>query len=148
LTAQLCDANVWIALAVAEHEFHALATSWFGTVVAPQSVFFCRTTQQGFLRLLTNPAVFAGYGLPGLTNREAWAAYEALMADERIAFADEPRDIERLWRDFGARRTAAQKLWTDAYLAAFALAGGMQFVTTDRAFRQFRGLDLLLLGNA
>jgi hypothetical protein len=34
------------------------------------------------------------------------------------------------------------------YLAAFALAGGHQFVTTDKAFRQFKGLDLLLLSEA
>ena len=34
----------------------------------------------------------------------------------------------------------------DAYLAAFALAGRYSMVTTDAAFRQFRGLDLLVLG--
>jgi hypothetical protein len=34
----------------------------------------------------------------------------------------------------------------DAYLAAFALAGGYRMVTTVVAFRQFRGLKLALLG--
>jgi predicted nucleic acid-binding protein len=34
----------------------------------------------------------------------------------------------------------------DAYLAAFALASQYRMVTTDAAFRQFRGLDLLVLG--
>jgi uncharacterized protein len=33
----------------------------------------------------------------------------------------------------------------DAYLAAFAIAGGHQLVTTDKAFKQFQGLDLLVL---
>jgi predicted nucleic acid-binding protein len=33
----------------------------------------------------------------------------------------------------------------DAYLAAFARAGGHRLVTTDRAFRQFSGVDLVLL---
>jgi len=33
----------------------------------------------------------------------------------------------------------------DAYLAAFALSGAHQLVTTDRAFKQFKGLDLLVL---
>jgi hypothetical protein len=32
------------------------------------------------------------------------------------------------------------------YLAAFAFAGGYRMATTDAAFRQFRGLDLELLG--
>jgi predicted nucleic acid-binding protein len=36
----------------------------------------------------------------------------------------------------------------DAYLAAFALAGRYSMVTTDAAFRQFRGLDLLILGQS
>jgi predicted nucleic acid-binding protein len=29
----------------------------------------------------------------------------------------------------------------DAYLAAFAMAGGYQLVTADKAFKQFKGLD-------
>jgi predicted nucleic acid-binding protein len=33
----------------------------------------------------------------------------------------------------------------DAYLAAFAITGGYQLVTTDKAFKQFKGLNLLIL---
>ena len=35
----------------------------------------------------------------------------------------------------------------DAYLAAFAIAGGLRLATLDRGFKQFEphGLDLLLL---
>ena len=33
----------------------------------------------------------------------------------------------------------------DAYLAAFALMGGLQLVTIDKGFRQFKDLDLLVL---
>jgi predicted nucleic acid-binding protein len=33
----------------------------------------------------------------------------------------------------------------DAYLAAFAQAGGYKMVTFDKDFRQFNGLDLVLL---
>ena len=44
------------------------------------------------------------------------------------------------------RGTASPKLWMDAYLAAFALAGGCRMVTTDAAFKQFAGLDLELIG--
>jgi predicted nucleic acid-binding protein len=33
----------------------------------------------------------------------------------------------------------------DAYLAAFALAGGLQLVTTDIAFGQFKGLKSIVL---
>lgn len=33
----------------------------------------------------------------------------------------------------------------DAYLAAFAIAGGFQFVTTDKDFKQFKGLNPVIL---
>lgn len=143
----LCDSNVWLALALSGHGHHAIASEWLETVEEPASVLFCRATQQTFLRLLTHPAVLAPYGNPPLTNRRAWSAYEALVADDRIVLrAAEPPGVEAVWRELAARGTASPKLWMDAYLAAFALAGRFRMVTTDVAFRQFRGLDLLLLG--
>ena len=145
----LCDSNVWLALALSKHIHHAAAREWLETVEEPASVLLCRATQQTFLRLLTNASVLSPYGNPPLTNREAWSAYEALLTDDRITFqADEPAGVESLWRELAVRGTASPKLWMDAYLAAFALAGRYQMVTTDAAFRQFRGLDLLVLGQA
>jgi uncharacterized protein len=99
--------------------------------------------------LLTSISFLSPYGNPPLTNREAWSAYEAFLADDRIVFrADEPSGVEPLWKRFAVRGTASPKLWMDAYLAAFTLAGRHQMVTTDVAFRQFRGLDVLVLGRA
>ena len=86
------------------------------------------------------------YGNPPLTNREAWSVYEAFLADDRITFQAEPMGVESSWKELAVRSTASPKLWMDAYLAAFALAGRYSMVTTDAAFRQFRGLDLLVLG--
>jgi predicted nucleic acid-binding protein len=39
------------------------------------------------------------------------------------------------------------KLWADAYLAAFAMSAGHQLVTTDKGFKQFKGLDVLVLSS-
>ena len=143
----LCDSNVWLALVLSKHSLHTVAREWLETIEEPASVFFCRATQQSFLRLLTNASVLGPYGNPPLTNREAWSAYEAFLADDRIAFrADEPAGVDRSWKDFAVRGTASPKLWMDAYLAAFALAGRFSMVTTDAAFRQFHGLNLLVLG--
>lgn len=142
----LCDSNVWLALALSKHSHHSAAREWLETVEEPASVLFCRATQQTFLRLLTNASVLAPYGNPPLTNREAWSVYEALLADDRVTFrADEPAGVEALWRGFALRGTASPKLWMDSYLAAFALAGRYRMVTTDAAFRQFHGLDLVVL---
>jgi toxin-antitoxin system PIN domain toxin len=142
----LCDSNVLLALALSKHGHHAAAREWLGTIEAPASVLVCRATQQTFLRLLTNTAVLGAYGNPPLTNRQAWSAYEALLKDDRFAFrADEPPGLESLWKAFTARATVSPKLWMDAYLAAFAQASRYRMLTTDAAFRQFRGLDLLVL---
>ncbi len=142
----LCDSNVWLALALSRHAHHGVAREWFEGVEAASSVFFCRATQQTFLRLLTNAAVLGPYGNPPLTNVHAWEAYDDLLADDRIAFrTEEPTGIEAQWKRFARRNTASPKLWMDAYLAAYALTCGYRMVTTDAAFKQFGGIDLELL---
>jgi len=145
----LCDSNVWLALALSKHVHHSAALAWFDSVEEPASVCFCRATQQTFLRLLTNASVLSPYGNPPLTNRQAWNVYDALLADDRIVLrAEEPDGLETRWKRFALRDTASPKIWMDAYLAAFALAGRYQMVTTDAAFKQFRGLDIELLGKS
>jgi len=49
----LPDVNVWIALAADQHIHHNVAKRWF-TGIQDDQVLFCRITQLGFLRLLTN----------------------------------------------------------------------------------------------
>jgi toxin-antitoxin system PIN domain toxin len=143
----LCDSNVWLALALSRHAHQVPVRKWFEAIEQPSSVFFCRATQQTLLRLLTNASVLSPYGNPPLTNRQAWGVYQALLADDRIVLrADEPGGLEAQWGRFALRNTASPKLWMDAYLAAFALAGGYRIVTTDVAFKQFRSLDVEVLG--
>ena len=84
-------------------------------------------------------------GTQALTNAEAWAQYEQLTSDPKIDFASEPANIEHHWKPLAGRTPASPKLWMDAYLAAFAIAGGYQLVTSDKAFTQFPGLKLIIL---
>lgn len=149
MTTVLCDTNVWLALALPDHVHHGAARAWLDSVDEPGGVRFCRATQLSFLRLLTNATVLGAYGRAPLTNTEAWAVYEALVADERIVLqAEEPMGVDEWWAAFTARTTASPKVWMDAYLAAFACAGGYELVTTDSAFRQFDGLSVRVLGGA
>lgn len=142
----LCDSNVWLALTLSGHAHHQTCVGWFEAQDQPDSVLFCRATQKTLLRLLTNAAVLAPYGNSALTNLQAWETWEALIDDDRISLrSDEPGGVEVLWRNFATRDTASPKLWMDAYLAAFAHAAGYLMVTTDQAFEQFDGLDLLVL---
>lgn len=142
----LADSNIWLALTLSKHECHAAAREWL-EARAPHEALFCRSTQQSFLRLLTTKAVLSPYRIPPLSNQAAWSVYDGLLADERILWVEEPDGLEASWRKLSGGSKASPKLWMDAYLAAFAMAGGHQLVTTDKAFKQFKGLDLLVLSS-
>ncbi len=142
----LPDTNIWLALVEPHHSHHQQASDWLAGQEDPGSVAFVRATQQSLLRLMTTAAVVSLYGAKVPTNAEAWALYQAIRQDPRIFFAQEFPGLDTVWQHFGAIRTASPKLWMDAYLAAFAMAGGFRLVTTDKAFKQFKGLDPLVIG--
>ena len=50
-----------------------------------------------------------------------------------------------MWKKLCSGARPSPKLWMDAYLAAFAIAGGYRFTTTDQGFKQFKNLDLHLI---
>jgi uncharacterized protein len=145
---RLADSNVWLALALSKHAFHDATALWLAQHHGRDAVLFCRSTQQSFLRLLTTRAVLAPYGIPPLTNKAAWETFEGFRADARIGWADEAPNLETNWKRLAAGPKASPKLWMDAYLAAFAISGGLQLVTTDKAFKQFKGLDFHLITNS
>jgi toxin-antitoxin system PIN domain toxin len=143
----LADTNFWLALSLSKHVFHDSVRNWFAAQSADRSVLFCRSTQQSYLRLLTTEAVTRPYGIPSITNAVAWRIYEELVSDPRIEWAAEPdaEAVQAQWKAFASPGKSSPKLWMDAYLAAFALAGGLQLVTTDIAFGQFKGLKSIVL---
>jgi toxin-antitoxin system PIN domain toxin len=147
VSSYLCDANVWLALALSTHVHHAPTRRWLDQVEQPGSICFCRATQQSLLRLLTTAAILRPYGIPPLSNAASWDVYEALIADDRITRPSaEPVGLESHWRDYARRDSASPKLWMDAYLAGYAKASERVLVTTDRAFAQFEGLEVRVLG--
>lgn len=91
----------------------------------------CRVTQMGVLRLLSNPSVL---GVDALSRKGAWTAIDSLLADSAVTFLDEPTGLEQVWRALSAGTDQSHKLWTDDYLAAFAQAANLTFVTLDRSF--------------
>jgi hypothetical protein len=83
----------------------------------------------GLLRLLSNPAIL---GDDAVDRSQAWRTFDQLRADERILWADEPAELDAVWRAISARDDKSHKLWTDDYLAAFAQASDATLVTLDR----------------
>ncbi|MBV8199220.1 MAG: type II toxin-antitoxin system VapC family toxin, partial [Acidobacteria bacterium] len=131
------DVNVLVYAHRQDVPEHPLYRRWLdGTVGADAAFGMADLVLSGFLRVVTNPQVFA-YPTP---------------VDVAISFADELRNLpncvqvapgprhwsifSRLCREAGAKGN----LVPDAYLAALAIESGSEWVTTDRDFSRFRGL--------
>lgn len=138
----LPDVNVWLALVSQRHVHAGVCGEWLASMRS-ETVSFCRVTQMGLLRLLTNSSVM---GNDVLSMRDSWRTYRTLLADERVRFAPEPAGLETEWHRMTShdRSTPTPKVWTDAYLAAFADAAGMQLVTLDRAISSMAKKALVL----
>jgi len=126
---KLVDVNLWLAITWAEHVHNQPAKDWFDQ--EDDDLAFCRVTQMGLLRMLTNPAVL---GAEALSRRRAWEVFGALTLDPRMHFLSEPQGLDALWMAFSKRDDSSHKLWTDDYLAAFAQAGNLDVATLDRGF--------------
>jgi uncharacterized protein len=109
----LVDVNVWLAMTLVGHVYQNAAAEWFQGQ-RTNSMAFCRVTQAGLLRLLTNPKVM---GPNVVTPAEAWSLYERFHEDSRVEFLVEPPGIERAWRGQTRSQPRGHNFWTDAYLA-------------------------------
>ena len=137
----LPDVNVWLALASRRHVHHRTTAAWLDTVGEGQAAF-CRVTQMGLLRLLTNRHAM---GDDLVNQSEAWRVYRRMAADPRIPFLAEPAGIEPAWQRLTQLHAAAARLWTDAYLQAFAELKDLQVVSFDRDFLRFPAPPALIL---
>lgn len=95
-----------------------------------------------YLRLLTVREWMKDYVC---TNDEAIEAYRALRSDPRVGFlGDESAALEKQWLEYAQGSHSSPKRWMDAYLAALARISKMAFVTFDRRFAVFQGLELIV----
>jgi toxin-antitoxin system PIN domain toxin len=123
------------------HKHHPAALDWFNGLEQDE-ICFCRVTQMGFLRLLTNPNMM---GDDVRSNNEAWGAFDQLCADPRIDFSDEMESLETAWRSCSASASPGTNVWTDSYLAAFAIAHHLHVVTFDTGFERYPQLTKTVL---
>jgi toxin-antitoxin system PIN domain toxin len=126
----LPDVNIWIALTSNRHVHHPIATEWLQGI-DQDTIAFCRVSELGFLRLLTNPHVL---GKDVLSPTQAWRVYDAWRMDDRVVFLPERAGFSEQWRLLGNEISGGPNAWTDAYLAAFAAHAKATIVTLDRTF--------------
>jgi uncharacterized protein len=147
VSGSLFDANVWIAIVFPTHPFHVLAQDALARTSVASPAVMCRSTQQSFLRLASTATILKAYGAEASTNRDALIVMDSLLSLPQVVTRTEPEGAFEIWRKIAAKDTASPKVWMDAYLAAFAVAGGTNFVTLDHDFKNFlsHGLSLTLL---
>lgn len=134
------DANVWLALLWSRHIHSERAQAWFENASDDQC-FFCRFTQLTIFRLLTTEKIM---GNDTKTMSEAWGLWDKVCRDSRISFLSEPDGLEKEFRSRSRLASSSPKVWADAYLLAFASAGGLKLVTFDRALGPQSG-DVLVI---
>jgi uncharacterized protein len=129
----LLDANVLIALVVAEHVHHDAAEAWLERAEGPFAT--CPLTQTALLRFLVRE---------GWPARDAAAVLAALARHPRHAFwpADLGADAIAWDRVDGYRQV------TDAYLAALARAKRGHLATFDRALAAVHSDVAVWIGGA
>jgi hypothetical protein len=137
----LPDVNVWLALASRRHVHNVIAAQWFQSIGQNEAAF-CRITQMGFLRLLTNHNAM---GIDVVGQIAAWQVYGELARDFRVRFIPEPVGLEQRWQQFTQESRATANLWTDAYLAALAQLRDLCVVSFDKAFSGRTRAQFLLL---
>lgn len=147
MPASLIDTSVWVALAFDAHPAHEIAVASFGGMTSSEPAVFCRSTQQSFLRLSTTPRILHHYGAEAVDNSTALESLRRFLGHSSVAFREESPGLEPIWHQLAERSTVSPKVWMDAYLAAFAISGGLRLITLDKDFKSFvgAGLDLLLL---
>ena len=125
------DLNVWFALLVPEHPFHGRARSHGRKQRTPP---LCGLRPWPWSASSRIPKPWTG-------NLWPWAGPGPCTAPSGRPLLEEPEGLEEAL----VNREFPSPFWTDAYLAALAVAGGHRLVTFDRDFQRFPEISPLLL---
>jgi toxin-antitoxin system PIN domain toxin len=147
MTSFFPDLNVWFALSVEGHKHGGVAWRWLNHLPQGRKLIFSRHTHLGLLRLLTNSAAM---GTRTLTVADAMVVYDAWIADPRVEFYQEPRDLNEAFKTAiePLKKLPATNAVADCYLLAFAKESGLTLVTFDAPLKngsRKRGYSVVLL---
>jgi uncharacterized protein len=138
----LLDVNVLFALLYGPSSNSESVKKWLAGIQANDSIAIAHVAQVAALRLLNNPAVM---GADVQTGSQSWGLMDRLLEDSRIVVIADPPNLDVHLRTFTMALKYSPKIWSDAYLAAIAMASGRRMITFDRGFRQYVGLEVEIL---
>ncbi len=122
----LLDINVLIALFDADHIFNERAHTWLEAQSAP-SIATCPLTENGFVRILSNPSYSKTIRLtpPDVLRRLA-----AFLAKQDHRFIDDSISLTNP-DPFNSAHILGPKQITDIYLLGLAFRNGLKLATFD-----------------
>ncbi len=129
MSTYLLDANVVIALCVAEHEHHALAAQWLPGI---ERFAVCPIVEGGLLRFMLRI---------GESAATARAVLDGVRRHPRCTFLPDSLSFTEI--DLSGLRGHRQV--TDAYLVGLAATHGARLATFDRGLAQWRPNHVELL---
>ena len=137
----LLDTSVWLPLSAPDHVHYPRARRYWDDE-AGSELMFCRVTALALLRHLTNPRIL---GEAALDGGAAWRALLTWLSLPQITLLSEPAGLDELLGRWAGLLDLRAGKWTDAYLAAFAVASGARLVAFDGDFHRYPGVDFLHL---
>jgi toxin-antitoxin system PIN domain toxin len=122
----LLDINVLIALFDPIHQHHRLATRWLHENIS-HGWASCPLTQNGFVRILTQP----GYPRPVITVEAVERLAGATATRHHLFWPDDISITSK--KHFNHANIHSPRQLTDLYLLALAIHNRGRFVTFDRS---------------
>ena len=134
----LPDVNVLIGAFRRDNAHHAICRPWLDGVVRSEAQFgVSPLVLSAVVRITTNPRAF---GVPSTTNDALGFGDDLLEQPHCVRINPGERHWQifaRLVREAGVRGATV----TDAWYAALAIEHGCTWITFDRDFARFSGLD-------
>lgn len=134
----LIDVNVLVYAHREDTVNHLSYRQWLEGIVNSDSPFgVADVVLSSFIRVVTHPRVFS----PPSTVSEAWAFAEGLRAQPNCVPMNPGLRHWDIFRKLCSDADAKGNLVADAFLAAIAIENGADWLTTDRDFSRFPGLQ-------
>jgi toxin-antitoxin system PIN domain toxin len=134
----LPDINVLVYAFRKDSADHAKCRAWLDGVVNGDAAYgMSPQVLSGLLRIVTHPRIFARPSRLEETVRFA----DLLLAQPHCRIVQPGQQHWRIFCDLCRSAQASGNLVQDAWLAALAIESGCLWITTDRDFARFQGLE-------
>lgn len=144
MSLRLLDVNVLVSLMDSAHIHHEASVAWFRNVAVSEGWATCPITENGFIRIVSNPG-YPNLGLTPSLAAESLAKFKQAFADNHHLFPDDVSLTDPAV--FDLKVLAGHRQTTDLYLAGLAFSKGARLVTLDAAipWRAVRGAKASLV---